>query len=78
MSLPRGPRSLVVRLQRFSCGFTASLSTDFSLLASGRGYRLQDIEIICPWAMPAADSRHGGAGGMGFMASRLKADQATD
>jgi copper(I)-binding protein len=37
------------------------------LLASGHGYRLGDIRIVHPWAMPTAPSIAAGASGVGYL-----------
>ncbi len=37
------------------------------LLASGHGYRLGDIRIVHPWAMPTAPSIVAGASGVGYL-----------
>ena len=59
-----------MRLKRFFCWFVSLLLVGVSPLANGHGYQLGDLKIIHPWAMPTAASRHGGAGGMGFVIVR--------
>lgn len=52
--------------QLFSLLVTLAL-IGLPLLASGHGYRLGDIRIVHPWAMPTAPSIVGGASGVGYL-----------
>ncbi len=54
-------------LKRFSSALAMLTLIGLPVLASGHGYRLGDIRIVHPWAMPTAPSITDGANGAGYL-----------